>query len=284
MLRLVSVLLLLLPTFALAQLPTYTLIDLGPADDPNGLAPPSADCLGTPAGNDGAGNPVYQCRSWAVSSNGSSLYTNSWVGYAQLPAQNSQPLALYRRPVEYLQTCCGEPPPNEGLNALPMPPGESEGAEATSLSVGADYIVGHSTHLFTTSSGGSALVRRAAVWDHLTPYNLPALAGNDSSFDSAAYAVSSSGEVVGESTIPLNAGGYATRATIWLNRMAYELQYMLSPRVSVILTTARWIDCEGNIVAQGWPASYGSTPPETTTYPHDYLLVRQGSPRSNCPP
>jgi len=158
-----------------------------------------------------------------------------------------------------------------------MPSGESYGAEATSLSAGADYIVGHATH--------DAMIRQAIVWDHLTPYVLPALAGNELSFDSAAYSASSSGEVVGESQMHLNVGVYALRATVWIDRAPHELQYMLSPAVNVVLDTARWINCAGDIIAQGWPTSYGSFPPGSSAYPHNYLLVRQGSARTAmCPP
>lgn len=273
----------LLPTLALAQLPSYTLIDLGSDSDPNGPGPRSADCLTTPTGAEFAGNPTYQCRSSSINSIFTTQYLNAWVGYAQMPTPDSQSAALYRRPVEYLEICCGQPPPNEGLTELPMPAGESYGAEATSLSPEADYIVGHATHLLTTGSG--TVIRQAIEWDQLTPYVLPALAGNELSFDSAAYAANSSGEVVGESQMYLNVGGYALRATVWINRAPHELQYMLSPAVNVVLDTARWINCAGDIVAQGWPTSYGSFPPGISAYPHNYLLVRQGSPRTAlCPP
>jgi len=281
MLRLALLALALLPALALAQLPSYTLIDFGPDDDPNGPGPRSADCLATPDGTDGGGNPLYQCRSWDFETAVSTEFTNIWVGYAQLPPGSLQTPDLSRTPVENLDSCCGLPPPNEGLEVLPMPPGESYGAEATSLSEGGGYIVGHATHL-VTSSAGNAVLRRAIVWANLTPYALPALAGNDIAFDSAAYAASPSGEVVGESQMYLNVGGYALRATIWINRAPHELQYMLSPAGNVVLTTARWIDCAGNIVAQGWPTSLGSFPPLSTSYPHDYLLVRQGSSRAGC--
>lgn len=280
MLRLILLSLALLPTLALAQLPSYTLVDLGPDDDPNGLGPRGADCLVTPAGTDN-GNPLYQCRSWDLESVSTLDSISAWVGYEQLPAENQAP-ELYRRPVESFLSCCGIPPPNQGLNTLSMPAGESSyGAEATSLSEGAQYVVGHGTHLVPSSSGGSAELRQAIVWDNLTPYVLPALAGNETTFDSAAYAVSSSGEVVGESQMYLNVGGYALRATEWIDHSPHELQYMLSPAVNMVFTTARWIDCAGNIIVQGWPASYGSFQPGNTIYPHNYLLERNGASR-NC--
>lgn len=280
MLRLILLSLAFLPTLALAQLPSYTLVDLGPDSDPNGLGPRLADCLVTSEGTLN-GNAVYQCRSWDYELATTMEFMMAWVGYEQLPAQNQAP-ELSRTPVENFQSCCGPPPPNQGLNALPMPAGESSfGAEATSLSDGAQYIVGHATHVVPGSTGGTTELRQAIEWDNLTPYVLPALAGSETTFDAAAYAASSSGEVVGESQMYLSAGGYALRATEWIDHSPHELQYMLSPAVNMVFTTARWIDCAGSIVAQGWPAAYGSFPPLTTTYPHNYLLERNGASR-NC--
>jgi len=272
MLRFMLLSLALLSPLALAQLPTYTLVDLGPDSDPNGLGPRSADCLGTAAGTVN-GNALYQCRSWSFETATSSENTIAWVGYEQSAAQKS--------PVENFSSCCGMPPPNEGLNILALPAGESSyGAEAISLSAGAQYVVGYSTHAVPSSSGGSEQVRQAIVWDNLTPSVLPALAGNETTFDSAAYSASASGEVVGESQMYLNVGGYALRATEWIDHSPHELQYMLSPPINMVFTTARWIDCQGNIIAQGWPASYGSFQPPNTNYPHNYLLQRIGASRT----
>jgi hypothetical protein len=211
---------------------------------------------------------LYTCHSWESPqsrSGGSLMYVNVTVGYALLPANQPQP-------VEDYESCCLEPPPYEGLHALPLPSAlQTFAAEAFSVSEGGQYVVGNAVHRG---------VRSAIIWEDEVPYELPALYGSGVQYDSAAYSVNEWREAVGESLIPLTAGGSALRATVWIAHAAHELQYMLSPYVPVLLTTARWIDCAGNIGAQGWPLSEGPFP-FSTTYPHNYLLVRQGAAR-NC--
>ena len=264
---LVGLLLLLVSALALAQVPIYTLVDLGSADAPNGTAWPDADCVGTAAGTDAQGHPLYSCQSWdSPRRGGANAYLDVAVGYALLAPNQPQPFESYA-------SCCSEPPPYAGLNALPLPPAlQGFAAEAISLSEGGEYVVGYAEH-----QG----VRNALLWDAEIPYELPALSGNGIQYDSDAYSVNESGEVVGESLIPLTAGGSALRATVWIAHAPHELQYMLSPYVPVILTTARWIDCAGNIGAQGEPI--GADPPYLdSNYPHNYLLIRQGAARSSC--
>ena len=117
--RLVGLLLLLVPGFALAQVPTYTLVDLGSANVPNGTGWPDADCIGHAAGTDAQGHPVYICHSWTAETilSLSSLAVD--VGYALLPAPANQ-----TQPVENYVACCGAPPPPyEGLKAFAAPIG-----------------------------------------------------------------------------------------------------------------------------------------------------------------
>jgi hypothetical protein len=265
---LAGLLLLVVPGLVLAQVPTYTLVDLGSADVPNGTAWPDADCIGSAAGTDAEGHPVYICHGWSAPTSGQSFDSLSVaVGYALSPAPANQP-----QPVENYESCCGGPPSYEGLNTLPLPSAlQTFAAEAISVSEGGDYVVGYAMH-----QGA----RNAIIWEAEVPYVLPALYGSGSQYDSAAYSVNESREAVGESLKPLTAGGSALRATVWIAHAAHELQYMLSPYAAVILTTARWIDCSGNIGAQGWPLSVGPNP-LSSNYPHNYLLVRQGAAR-NC--
>ncbi len=272
----------MIPVLALAQGPTFTLLDLGPADDPNGTGWPDAECLATDAGTDSAGHALLTCRSWEYDRNGTLEYLHAWVGYAQLPVSGSQRPELNRQPVEYYDTCCGKPPPYQGLKRLSLPAGVASAGEAISLSQGAEYVVGYSSRSGTTASGGSDLTRRAILWTNEQPRQLPALAGSNSRFDSAAYAVNGWGEAVGESETAVNGSGYAERATLWIGESPHELQYLLAAgSASVILTTARWIDCAGNIGAQGFPSAL-SPYPGSSDYPHNYLLMRQGAARS-CP-
>ena len=263
---LVGFLLLLVTGLALAQVPTYTLVDLGSADAPNGTAWPAADCIGSAAGTDAEGHPVYICHSWTLPTRGGANQSlQVLVGYALLAP--NQPQA-----VEDYESCC-VPPLYEGLNALPLPPAlQTFASEAISVSEEGQNVVGHALH-----QG----VRSAILWENEVPNELPALYGNGIQYDSAPYSVNESGEAVGESLIPLTVGGSALRATVWIAHAPHELQYMLSPYVPVILTTARWIDCAGNIGAQGEPI--GAPPPYLdSNYPHNYLLIRQGAVRSSC--
>lgn len=265
--RLVSLLLLVVPGLALAQVPTYTLVDLGSANAPNGTGWPDADCIGSAAGTDAAGHPVYMCHSWdSPQSQGSLQFINVTVGYAVLPGPANQ-----LQPVEDYDSCCPGPS-YEGLNALPLPSAlQTFAAEAISVSEGGQYVVGYAVH----QGLGNAI-----IWEDEVPYELPALSGSGVQYNSAAYSVNQWREAVGDSQIPLTGGGSALRATVWIAHAAHELQYMLSPYVPVILTTARWIDCAGNIGAQGWPISVGPNP-LSSNYPHNYLLIRQGAAR-NC--
>ena len=278
MLRLAA--LLLLPSLAVAAVPNYTLIDLGPANDPNGTNWPDPECQEIAAGKDSAQHPVYTCREWDFEATSSLESYHVWAGYAQLTVTDpSHPAETYRRPVEFYQDCCGQPPPYAGLKTLAMPHSESTSAgEALSISQGGEYAVGYAAYYRSNTSGGFSLVRHAVAWDHEVPVQLPALAGTGAQYDSAAYSANQWGEFVGQSEIRLSAGGYASRATVWIAHVPHELQYMLSPAVPVILSLAGWIDCAGNIGALGWPMDIGLHP-LSTNYPHAYLLLRNGTAR-----
>lgn len=257
----------LIPGFALAQVPTYTLVDLGAVNVPNNTNWPDADCNPSNAGTDSQGHPVYLCNSWDSDASGTLMFVHVSVGYALVAANQPQP-------VEFFDSCCDDPDPRDGLNALPLPAAlQSFPAEAISISEGGQYAVGYATH---TDQTGHGSIRSAILWNNEAAAELPALSGSGIQYDSAAYSANEWGEVVGESLIPLSAGGSAERATLWIGNSAHELQYMLSPYVPVILTTARLIDCSGNIGAQGWPISIGAHP-YSSNYPHTYLLLRQGA-------
>lgn len=278
--RHLAALLLAVPVLAAAALPTYTLIDLGPANDPNGTVWPDAECQKIAAGKDGSGHPLYSCREWDWSASATLDSYYIWGGYAQLAVSDpTRPVEVFRRPVEYFESCCGKPPPFEGLMTLLMPKSESTAAGAAlSISQGGEYTVGYAAYYRGNSSGRAGLVRHAVAWDREVPASLPALAGTGAQFDSAAYAANEWGEFVGESEIRLSGAGYASRATIWIARVPHELQYMLAPYVPLVLVQAGWIDCAGNVGALGWPLDIGLHP-YSTNYPHAYLLKRNGAAR-----
>jgi probable HAF family extracellular repeat protein len=95
-------------------------------------------------------------------------------------------------------------------------------------------------------------------------------------YDSMAEGVNDSHEVVGKTqTISSVTGEVLDRAFVYTNGTMYNLSFYLVGGPTVKLSDAYGIDCQGNIAAVGTPASGGTQ--------HSYLLVRQGTARSNCP-
>jgi hypothetical protein len=90
--------------------------------------------------------------------------------------------------------------------------------------------------------------------------------------------VNDSREVVGTTTtLSSTTHAILNRAFVYIGGTTYNLTFYLVGGPTVLLEEAFWIDCQGNIAARGVPAS-GS---QLTN--HNYLLVRQGPPRTNCP-
>jgi len=107
------------------------------------------------------------------------------------------------------------------------------------------------------------------TWTDLVPIAGPA-------YESIAYAVNDSHEVVGVTdTISSTTGEVLNRAFVYIGGTMYNLTFYLVGGPTVLLSSALWIDCQGNIAAVGTPAAGGTT--------HNYLLVRQGAARTNCP-
>ena len=83
-------------------------------------------------------------------------------------------------------------------------------------------------------------------------------------------------EVVGSTnTISSATGEVLNRAFVYIGGKMYNLTFYLVVGSTALLQDAYWIDCEGDIAAIGTPAGGRTT--------HSYLLVRQGTPRTNCP-
>ena len=107
------------------------------------------------------------------------------------------------------------------------------------------------------------------TWTELVP-----IAGG--LYNSSAYAVNDSHEVVGSTdTISSSTGEVLNRAFVYIGGTMYNLSFYLVGGPTVRLSSANWIDCQGNIAAVGTPASGGTL--------HNYLLVRQGPARTSCP-
>lgn len=112
-------------------------------------------------------------------------------------------------------------------------------------------------------------INNNGAWTDLVP-----LAGGK--YDSVANSVNDSHEVVGSTnTVSSATGEVLNRAFVYTGGMMYNLTFYLVDGPTALLQDAYWIDCEGDIAAIGTPAAGGTT--------HSYLLVRQGTPRTNCP-
>ena len=109
------------------------------------------------------------------------------------------------------------------------------------------------------------------LWNSGVMTDLGSIAGPG--YVSVAKAVNDSHEVVGMTeTISNTTGGVLDRAFMYANGTMYNLSFYLVGSPAVRLTDALWIDCQGNIAATGTPATGGPG--------HNYLLLRQGTPRT----
>lgn len=107
------------------------------------------------------------------------------------------------------------------------------------------------------------------AWTDLVP-----IAG--AGYESIANSTNDSHEVVGwTNTVSSSTGEVLNRAFVYTGGTMYNLTFYLVGGPTALLQNAYWIDCEGDIAAIGTPAAGGTT--------HNYLLVRQGTPRTNCP-
>ena len=97
-------------------------------------------------------------------------------------------------------------------------------------------------------------------------------------FSAGAYAVNDFNEIVGFSQVLSSDGTIIERAAIWVNGAIYKLQDQATNNLhpqNVALTSAVWINCQGNIAAIGFPYAMPNSV-------HFYLLTRQGVTRA-CP-
>ncbi len=140
----------------------------------------------------------------------------------------------------------------------------------------ADDIVGQSQSSSPSYANGctSCVALHGFVYNNGSWTDLVPIAG--AQFESIANSVNDSHEVVGwTNTAATTTGILLNRAFVYTGGMMYNLTFYLVGGPTALLTNAYWIDCEGDIAAMGTPAAGGTT--------HNYLLVRQGSPRTDCP-
>jgi probable HAF family extracellular repeat protein len=136
-------------------------------------------------------------------------------------------------------------------------------------------VVGQSNAPYPTYRQPSRiLARHGFLYHNGAMTDLIPIAGVN--YDSMAEGVNDSHEVVGQTdTISSTTGEVLKRAFLYANGTTYNLTFYLVGGPTVLLSDAYGIDCQGNIAAIGTPASGGN--------PHNYMLVRQGPARTNCP-
>lgn len=134
-------------------------------------------------------------------------------------------------------------------------------------------IVGGSDSAYPAYRSPSQPAQHAFVYTNGVMTDLGAIAGQN--YSSGAESVNDSHEIVGNTqTVSSASGAVLQRAFLYTNGTMYNLTFYLVGGPTVLLSDAKWIDCQGNIAALGTPAAGGDT--------HSYLLVRQGTAR-NCP-
>jgi uncharacterized membrane protein len=238
----ILILLAALPS-ALAAAPMYQLIDLGPAND-NSLQwanPPACDTTAYGA------SPVLTCAASRTLAVGAIKLAGPIIQHAAVTSLNN--LDLGALPGSVFSTAHGVNNKNliVGVNG-PVYPQPTNSMFAvywtlTGNTPNGPYDLGNFMH---------------------SPY-----------FNASAWAVNDSGEIVGASDIVLTNGTTVTRAALWANGAIYELQYRLQGSPQVALSSALWINCEGDIAAIGFPLALPNAV-------HFYFLKRHGPPR-NCP-
>jgi len=166
------------------------------------------------------------------------------------------------------------------LTDLGAPPNPESNAPGSASVYGFNKVgdfVGSASYIWGTSQpcpcfAQHGFIYNNGVWTDLTP-----IAG--AHYDSMAEAVNDSHEVVGQTNTLSSSNDPAVlkRAFVYINGTMYNLTFFEMGGPTALLTDAYWIDCQGNIAAVGSPNS----PNDNTV--HNYLLVRQGPARTNCP-
>lgn len=163
------------------------------------------------------------------------------------------------------------------LGVLPNARGSAGTGGPTSAAIAFNNvgdIVGYSDTQYSAYNTGFKEAFHAFLYSNGVMTDLGAIAGQN--YYSSAYSVNDSHEIVGfTQTVSSANGSVLSRAFLYTNGTMYNLTFYLVGGPTALLTNALWIDCQGNIAAVGTPASGGNT--------HSYLLVRQGTARTNCP-
>lgn len=248
-----------LSSIASAAPPQYTVIDLGNQEAGQGLVwqqPVESSVSYWP----GLGGPNY-----AFASNSAAV-----VGYAVTADQGAAHAA------RWVPFTGGANFTDLGLLPNAFQYGRDPSSRAYGVNLSGD-IVGQSDSQYAESTGPYHAAH-AFLWNSGVMTDLGSIAGNG--YESAAYSVNDSHEIVGwTNTVSSATGTILFRAFVYTGGTMYNLSFFEAGGAQYLLDNAWAIDCQGNIAASGYPAA--SSPP----YPrHNYLLVRQGAVRTGCAP
>jgi probable HAF family extracellular repeat protein len=253
-----------LPFCAVAAPPQYAVVDLGIQEIGAGLLwPPSGlliQCTAPPSNYPtlgGAGSCIYASNSVA------------YVGISARPDGGSHAARWIYSNGSVTVTDLGILPNANEIGTAPV-------SIAFSLNRVGDVVGESDTQYPQTVSYGFEYAVHAFVWNNGVMTDLGTIAGND--YSSSAEGVNDSHEIVGwTNTVSSVNGEVLRRAFLYTGGTMYNLTFYLVGGPTVLLAEATGIDCQGNISANGTPASGGGS------LLHNYLLVRQGAPRTNCP-
>ncbi len=257
---------------AFAANPQFSLIDLGPTDLPGGTlnwaTVPTPQNVGIlqlgSIGGPTSANVYYGAFAYGQTT---LVFGSSMTAPVQGCAGGATHAALWLNgSVTDLGTIATDAPCPSGMPAF------SEAVGANTLG---DVVGDSQTDALVPQT--FRLQSHAFLWNGGVMHDLGTLAGSGNDYyGSAALGVNDSHEVVGTSdAIRSSDGQHLTRAFLYANGTLLDLSFLIINAPSVRLTSATAIDCQGNIAAVGSDLN-------SVNAIHEYLLVRQGAPRS-CP-
>ena len=165
------------------------------------------------------------------------------------------------------------------LGVLPSPDVNNGTAQGSAMVYGFNNVgdfVGSGAYVYGTSQPCPCFAEHGFIYNNGQWTDLTPIAG--AQYDSKAEAVNDSHEVVGQTTTISSVNqALLNRAFVYIDGTMYNLTFYVMGGPTALLSDAYWIDCQGNIAAIGTPNTTG----DKTV--HNYLLIRQGSARTNCP-
>ena len=258
-------------TTCLADPPQYALIDLGST---------KAAAAGLPWKlRQGTLAPPWFPSTASVCQNGTSSWV--WAGYGEVAVGGTCASTPNGGATDdaAMWTTSGGTTTLTDFGVLPAPDVSITGGSATihGFNTKGDFV-GSGAYTYGTSAPCPCFATHGFIYNNGQWTDLTPIAGYQ--YDSNAEAVNDSHEVVGQTTTISSNGSEALlqRAFVYIDGSTYNLTFYVIGGPTALLEDAYWIDCQGNIAAVGIP----NTSSSSVTL-HNYLLVRQGPARTNCP-